>query len=173
MFWEAIGAAAVGIVLVLLVLQPLFSSRPPAAPIFVPEEFEETAKGMALSALKEIEFDRETGKLSDEDYTALKSRYTALALDALRVEEAATPSSSDVEAMIAARVRFLQAAAAGGGAAPVCPSCGPRPEPDAVFCSSCGAAVGAAGGCTGCGSALAPDSRFCEVCGRQVAARVA
>jgi hypothetical protein len=31
---------------------------------------------MALAALKEIEFDRETGKLSDADYELLKTRYT-------------------------------------------------------------------------------------------------
>ena len=41
---------------------------------------------MALLALKEIEFDRETGKLSDEDYEMLKERYSAEALDALAEE---------------------------------------------------------------------------------------
>ena len=33
-----------------------------------PEDLEETPKGIALAALREIEFDRATGKLSDEDY---------------------------------------------------------------------------------------------------------
>src|SRR2546426_1547312 len=35
---------------------------------------------VALRALKEIEFDRATGKLSDADYDALKAEYTAAAL---------------------------------------------------------------------------------------------
>ena len=55
--------------------------------VFEPVEPEETPKGVALLALKEIEFDRETGKLSDEDYQFLKDKYTAQALEALRAEE--------------------------------------------------------------------------------------
>src|SRR6185312_17326485 len=35
---------------------------------------------VALRALKEIEFDRATGKLSDQDYDALKAKYTGEAL---------------------------------------------------------------------------------------------
>src|SRR2546425_9402467 len=41
---------------------------------------------VALRALKEIEFDRATGKLSDTDYDALRAEYTAAALAALRAE---------------------------------------------------------------------------------------
>jgi len=40
---------------------------------------------VALRALKEIEFDRATGKLSDSDYEQLKAKYTEQALIALRV----------------------------------------------------------------------------------------
>src|SRR5713101_5035711 len=43
-------------------------------------------RAVALRALKEIEFDRATGKLADADYEALKNRYTAEALAALRAE---------------------------------------------------------------------------------------
>ncbi|HEY6210255.1 MAG TPA: hypothetical protein VIW28_14420, partial [Gemmatimonadales bacterium] len=43
-------------------------------------------RAVALRALKEIEFDRATGKLSDDDYDALKRRYTTEALAALRAE---------------------------------------------------------------------------------------
>src|SRR5437870_8071331 len=43
-------------------------------------------RAVALRALKEIEFDRATGKLSDADYDALKQKYTAEALTALRQE---------------------------------------------------------------------------------------
>ena len=38
----------------------------------------------AIVALREIEFDRATGKLSDADYAELKARYTERALDAMR-----------------------------------------------------------------------------------------
>ena len=66
----------------------------------------------AVDALRELEFDRQTGKISDADYGSLKARYT---------EEAVTS---------------MRAVDSGGRA---CPSCGPRPEADAGFCSNCGA----------------------------------
>lgn len=65
---------------------------------------------MAVEALRELEFDRATGKISDDDYDSLKARYTAQALTAMRA-----------------------------GGAPVCENCGPRPEADAEYCSKCGA----------------------------------
>ena len=42
----------------------------------------------AVAALREIEFDRETGKLSDSDYAELKTRYTREALAELRAADA-------------------------------------------------------------------------------------
>src|SRR3989475_10085713 len=47
---------------------------------------------VALRALKEIEFDRATGKLSDSDYEQLKAKYTAEALAALRGQHGARSS---------------------------------------------------------------------------------
>ncbi len=188
MIYEAIAAALVALAVIALIAGPLLG-RGAAAPLGVdePEELEETPKGMALAALKEIEFDRVTGKLSDEDYGALKTKYTAEALVILRQESGssgAPPSnvaepasmaadgapagaggSGDdaVEAMIAARVKTLQASAIR------CPSCGPRPESDALFCSACGRSL-AVGGCGACGAPLVPGSRFCESCGSAVGA---
>ena len=134
MVLEAIAAALVGVAALWLVLQPLIGSARRAPPPFEPIDPEETPRGAALTALKEIDFDRETGKLSDGDYEFLKAKYTTLALEALRAESAdITPDA--IEAMVAARVRSLRSA----GSSPVaCSNCGPRPEPDAVFCSSCG-----------------------------------
>lgn len=188
MIYEAIAAALVALAVIALIAGPLLRGGA-AAPIGVdePEELEETPKGIALAALKEIEFDRATGKLSDADYGELKARYTAEALAVLRQDAGPAPpvagatgteapaaagqaagASPDgggdpLEAMIAARVRTLQAAAIR------CPTCGPRPESDALFCSHCGRSL-AVGGCGACGSPLVPGSRFCEGCGTAVGA---
>jgi hypothetical protein len=170
MLAEAVAAALVGMVALWLVLRPLLG--PPAAPDAVeePAEQDETAKGVALLALKEIEFDRETGKLSDADYQYLKDKYTAEALEALRTEDG-MGVPGDVEALIAHRVQALRfAAATAPPGAPACPSCGPRPEADALFCSSCGGRLPAPATCARCGTALSSDSRFCEGCGSRVAA---
>jgi rRNA maturation endonuclease Nob1 len=174
MLAEAFAAAVVGVVVIWLVLQPLIRPRPSQPSYPEPVDPEETPKGIALTALKEIEFDRETGKLSDADYELLKAKYTAAALDALRSEHG-EGASDDIEAMIAAKVRVIRSASAAtspDASTPgtICTGCGPRPEPDAVFCSSCGRRLPIRGACDRCGAALAPDSRFCESCGRQVAA---
>lgn len=134
MLWEAAAATAVGLLVLWLVLAP-FGARQdrlePEEP-FEPDEPEETPRGAALAALKEIEFDRATDKLADADYAALKARYTAEAVAAMRAEDA-QHRTDDVEAMITARMRALQ-----DGMPAACAACGPRPEADAVFCSNCG-----------------------------------
>jgi cytochrome c-type biogenesis protein CcmH/NrfG len=66
----------------------------------------------AIDSLRELEFDRETGKISDDDYAPLKARYTEQALAVMRAGDVA-----------------------------ICEKCGPRPEADAEFCSNCGAAL--------------------------------
>ncbi|HEX6669871.1 MAG TPA: zinc ribbon domain-containing protein [Gemmatimonadales bacterium] len=170
MLLETLAAVLVGLLGLFAVLRPLIWPPPPAEPVFEPVEQEETPRGVALLALKDIEFDRETGKLSDEDYRFLKEKYTAQAIEALRAEEG-TGAPDDVEALVAHRVRALRSAAATAPpGAPVCPTCGPRPEPDAVFCSTCGGKLFAAATCAHCGTALTADSRFCEGCGSRVAA---
>jgi Double zinc ribbon len=165
---EVVAAALVGLAVVALIVGPLTRPGVVAPPaVDEPEDLEETPKGVALAALREIEFDRATGKLSDEDYHSLKSKYTAEALALLRAEgpehdappAAPTPTPADpVEAMIADRVRQLQSGTVR------CPACGPRPEGDALFCSSCGRSL-TVGGCAECGAPLVPGSRFCESCG--------
>ncbi len=170
MLLEAVAAGLVGLLALFVVLRPLIWPPSAADPVYEPVDQEETPKGVALLALKEIEFDREIGKLSDEDYRFLKEKYTAEAIEALRVEEGAK-APDDVEALIAHRVRALRSAAATAPpGAPVCATCGPRPEPDATFCSSCGGRLPAAAACAHCGAALSADSRFCEACGSRVAA---
>ena len=117
-------------------------------------------QAVALRALKEIEFDRATGKLSDADYDGLKAQYTGMALAALREEQGA--ASREPEPRLAPRSQLP---------APTCPLDGPRPEPDAVFCSACGRRLGtAAGYCSRCGSTLETDARYCNRCGSRVAA---
>lgn len=172
MIVEIIAAVLLAAAAIWLVLGPLMWPEPGRVRAWEPPDPEETARGVALSALREIEFDRETGKLSDADYAELKAEYSVAAVAALR-QEASAPaaatasgvSDSDVEAMIAARARAIA-----GGSAPACRSCGPRPESDAVFCSSCGRRLDAAASCGRCSAPLAPGSNFCESCGERVAA---
>jgi len=123
-------------------------------------------RAVALRALREIDFDRATGKLSDADYDALKAKYTSEALAALRTEytgsemrDAGSVTSGDVSHP-ASRIPH-----------PVCPSHGLRPEADALFCSECGRRLATAPGyCARCGTALEHEAHYCHSCGARVAA---
>jgi predicted nucleic acid-binding Zn ribbon protein len=169
MWIEVVAAAMVGVSLLWLVFEPVFARANPAGPdalgLDAFDEPEDTRSGVALTALKEIEFDRETGKLSEADYGFLKQKYTVEALAALREEADETPA--DVESLVAARVESIRA---GSPAAADCPMCGIALEADARFCSACGHRVGSPSHCGSCGSELAAGTRFCGSCGGRVAA---
>ena len=115
---------------------------------------------VALRALKEIEFDRATGKLSDSDYEHLKGKYTAEALAAMRGEAGNVQrETGHVVAPTFPVSRFP------------CPEHGARQEPGAIFCSECGRRLGNAPGyCSRCGTVLESDARYCNACGARVAA---
>lgn len=149
----ALGALA-------FVLYPLFSDRETARASPKVSKVR-SASEEALSALREVEFDRETGKLSDTDYAALKSEYTHEALAAMRAEgQSEIPAEADAaEAVI---LRYRQRSRA-------CSSCGPRPEADADYCSNCGMFL--AGACGSCGARVTGSgARFCLACGKKLAA---
>src|SRR3989441_5279229 len=123
-------------------------------------------RAVALRALKEIEFDRATGKLSDADYDALKAQYTAEVVTALRAESRDAGGEMR-DAMAAGRTPHP----ASRLSHPDCPTHGARPEPNAEFCSECGRRLGSAPGyCGRCGAALEHDARYCHACGARVAA---
>jgi Double zinc ribbon len=154
---------ALAAVAVFFVLQPIITPAVPGRDFTAPElegedpEDDLSPRSVALRALKEIEFDRATGKLSDADYDSLKAKYTVEALAALRDDTPAIPRPRAAAPPAAARL--------------ACPTHGVRPEADARFCSACGRRLSTATGfCGKCGSALEPDARFCAACGRRVAA---
>ena len=132
----------------------------------------------AVAALREIEFDRETGKLSDSDYAELKTRYTREALAELRASDAREVSAAGVVVGAVAVVVPTPADDADPVEAAIrrardnqrsCGVCGPRPEPDATYCSSCGRYL--PGACAKCGTNVdLVGSRFCGGCGDQLAA---
>ena len=106
---ELLAGLFLALAVLALVLEPLVRGRPWPVQVTgdpVAEEFDfsepqesESAKVQALLALREIEFDKETGKLSEEDYVALKNRYQQEALRAIAVED------RDAEAEAPARAR--------------------------------------------------------------------
>ena len=171
---ELVAGVLLAAGLVSFVLQPVW--RPAAEPLEREqagaagwEEGEDpdddlSPRAVALRALKEIEFDRATGKLSDTDYDELKGKYTAAAVAALRTEMGNAGSGMrDAAASHTHPVSPIPQ--------PACPMHGPRPEPAAVFCSECGRRLGAAPGyCARCGTVLEREAKYCHSCGARVTA---
>ena len=162
-----------------LVLEPLVRWTPAAASS--PEEIDftsieesESPKIQALLALKEIEFDRATGKLSDEDYAQLKGKYSERALAAMKLEDAAeAPRSDSPPDMVATDPAEQAIQDLKAKRLTVCPVCGPRPETAAVFCSSCGRSLRtpeALPRCWKCGATVPEGAIFCGACGVEIAA---
>jgi ribosomal protein L40E len=103
----------------------------------------EEQKRAVLRALKDLEFERSIGKISDADYEELVARYRAEAKRLLRaVDDDLAPLRERASAYVAEQL----------GAAPpqkrskppkkagdlVCPSCQTENDTDAAFCKKCG-----------------------------------
>jgi hypothetical protein len=188
---EMLAGLLVALAALAVVLEPMLRPGPARALAGIgggPDESDfvdlrelESPKVQALIALREIEFDRATGKLSDEDYARLRAKYQAAALEAMRAETQTSPAHD-----AAATAAGLEGGpGAGSGPAPasarsgngarraVCPACGPRPEPAPIFCSGCGRSLvvqSIGPRCRHCGAALGDNARFCATCGGPVAA---
>ena len=114
----------------------------------------------AVSVLREIEFDKATGKLSDADYADLRATYMRDALAQMRAGSA--PSAGSFGDAAEETVRRMRSRLA-------CEVCGPRPEADAGWCSTCGRYL--PGKCEGCGGAVTEEGAvFCSRCGERLAA---
>ena len=152
----AIGALA-------FVLYPLFFDAPsPPRAASHRMSGSSWSEDVAIAALREIEFDRATGKLSDDDYAQLKEQYTRQALARMR-------SSGTEPAVVTGDDEVEQAIRAYRETHPSCNRCGPRPEADAIFCSSCGRYL--PGSCEQCGRRVEESgARFCAACGHRLAA---
>ena len=147
----AVGALA-------FVLYPLFFDQPVARAVQA-RKVESWSDDVAVAALREIEFDRATGKLSEADYAQLKEQYTRQALARMR----RLPSTGAEEDEVEATIRAYRAGR------PTCDRCGPRPEGNATFCSNCGQYL--PGSCEQCGRRVEEaGARFCSACGHRLAA---
>lgn len=90
-----------------------------------------------LAAIKEIEFDREMGKMSVEDFTEMNNRYRQETVAVLKRIDALHGENSGAR-KLEAELRALRSQQKRAGS---------------IFCSNCGAAIGA-------------QDRFCSNCGQ-------
>ncbi len=141
------------IIIVVVVALPLLDRKTPAIQPPDRREALEQARRATISAIRELDFDYRTGKISAEDYKRLREAQVARGaqilreLDALSNEEAGHDTDAEIEAQVA---HFRTVARVDGHR---------RAEPaDRVICPSCGRAAGA-------------KDRFCPQCGQRLDAQ--
>jgi ribosomal protein L40E len=101
---------------------------------------EHEQKRAVLRAIKDLEFERTVGKISEEDYAVLMARYRAEAKRLLRtLDDRAAPARARVEKLVERHLAAANLAAADGEEMSdrTCPSCAASNDPDAVFCKKC------------------------------------
>jgi hypothetical protein len=111
-------------------------------------EFLQQEKALVLRSIKELEFDRAMGKVSDQDFAEIGGRLRARAMEIMQALDG-TPSSGEAGAVFGARRNVPTTAPQDAGTdhrAPgtddpprTCPSCDAAVDADARFCKICGA----------------------------------
>ena len=129
---EQVVVIAIGAVVAGFVLRPLLRGKGARS---------RSAKASTVSAggsdeLAELELDREMGRVSEEDY----SRWRA------ELERASpAPAAADKTAVVAPDTAVERAEELvrqwRDAPRPTCAKCGVRPEPEARYCSNCGASL--------------------------------
>ncbi|HMD33798.1 MAG TPA: zinc ribbon domain-containing protein [Vicinamibacterales bacterium] len=100
----------------------------------------EREKLLTLRAIKDLEFDRAMGKLSEADWQEMSARLRARAASLIRRLDASGDYRSQIEAEVAKRLASRAEKEREASAERViCAKCSTQNDPDARFCKSCGA----------------------------------
>jgi hypothetical protein len=154
------------------VLWPLLSRAAPDVPI---EDDRLTdlisRKDSVMVAIKDLEFDHQVGKLSEEDFERFNARLRQQAIGYLQQIDKLAPQSAQLDESLEveiARLRKTRTApvAVNGKSAPVAvPVAGQVAAPAAAPAVPVPAGEAPARFCTNCGQALATQHKFCANCG--------
>ncbi len=136
-----------------------------------------------LTALRDLDFDHATGKISDEDYAPQRAVLVAEGTDVLKqLDSQGTrhrPKDDGIEGLVAARRRSKVAGAQDpieaqiearrqrkSASASACPSCATPVEAADRFCKKCGWTLRSS--CPSCGTPASTQDRFCAKCGARL-----
>ena len=100
----------------------------------------EREKLLTLRAIKDLEFDRAMGKLSEADWQEMSARLRARAASLIRRLDASGDYRSQIEAEVAKRLASRgEKEREASAERMICAKCSTQNDPDARFCKSCGA----------------------------------
>ena len=156
-------------------LAPLTGKDDPAGPQILGGRTRaalEREKALVLRTIKELEFDRAMGKVSDKDFAEMSTRLRARAAGLIRQLDAGAGYRETIEREIQKRMKpeSLKSESSRpdshvGRALP-----GPPGEPDRARPTTVSPPHAVARFCSSCGAERDPDARFCKHCGARVEA---
>ncbi len=161
--------ATLGAVVVAFVLYPVFASEAPE-PIGLDETQSELRdleekKAQILSNIKDLDFEKASGKLSEADYASARNDYIAQVSAVIaRIDELAPQPKPKPKKKKTAKSK--RAAPESKAETIACASCGEANPKGSKFCLECGSAFTAL--CGACGEGLPPNAKFCNACGEKV-----
>ena len=129
----------------------------------------EAARDGAYAALVDLDFDRQIGKLNEDDYQAVRTDLMGEAVVALQqLDQSNDATERQLESLIEARRRTLARPASRSKTigSTSCSACGARLGAGDRFCGGCGSPAGTT--CPHCGSGIKQSDHFCKHCGRLV-----
>lgn len=112
-------------------------------------------KARLYEAITDLDFEKDAGKVSEQDYQTARNDYMAQVAETLARVDALEERKPETK-----KPRKESSAAR-------CTSCREAIAPGSKFCMQCGAPVESA--CAGCGEKLPAEARFCPACGRKSA----
>ena len=157
----AIGAAGLAAILFYRTVAPLLDSR--AEEDRMPLNMRlradlEREKALTLRSIKELEFDRAMGKVSEQDFDQMAGRLRARAMGIMKQLEAGSAAyRQEIERELAARIGSSTSAKASMDTSPSAKA--PVDKPDVTPDRQCA-----------CGTANDADAKFCKHCGAKLTA---
>jgi hypothetical protein len=134
-----------------LVIKPFLASAGNSATILhddTDEKVKELEKISLLKQIREVEFEKEMGVTSDEDFQRIKSELVQQVSGYLGKDKSAVIDSKHVVS----------------GSEINCPGCSGTISKSDKFCGSCGTSLKIPD-CPNCGETITPNAKFCSNCG--------
>jgi predicted RNA-binding Zn-ribbon protein involved in translation (DUF1610 family) len=160
--------AAILVLAALYVINPVVDAhkKQPLKAAILDESRQHLQKDV-LAAIRDLDFDYQTGKVIQEDYETSR---TQLVFQAAEFIQKKKQEDEKIEAMIHTRLLSVKTPAQ-------CDKCGGEIGPQDVFCPTCGIAVKNQAGtkktsvhvlCPGCGNKVRAGDLYCTSCGKRV-----